>query len=161
MFKRTLQVFDISFGHAAAKSCSIVSSTCSVKMCKHWLRLSLRTFSRLHLQTREIRRFLPISNSCQYSSVSDDKRSSKQTQVRQKTNFIDGPSLQHFIANSTPSSSTSASDTAPAPGHREQQTGADNVPYLSEDSFNGNQRKGCYKYTFVIKNYDKYNSTGS
>ncbi|KAI0225587.1 CDK5 regulatory subunit-associated protein 1 [Lamellibrachia satsuma] len=82
-----------------------------------------------------------MSSFCQYSSVSDDKRSSKQTKVRQKTNFIDGPSLQHFIANSTPSSSTSASDTAPAPGHREQKTGAENVPYLSEDSFNGNQRK--------------------
>lgn len=144
MFKHTLQVFDISCRHSAVKSCAAVPFTFSVNICKHcycnwhWLRLqklhTLMQFSRHAFL--ENARPLPIAGSCQYSSVSDNNPSPKRTRLGKKPNFIDGPSLQHFIVNSTPSTSSSAVGAATG-----QATGVENVPYLSKDSFDGNQRK--------------------
>ena len=60
-------------------------------------------------------------------------------------NFKEGPSLHHFIANS---SQLTSSATEPASvdhdhHHDHDENGdTDNVPYLSRDSFDGNQRKG-------------------
>ena len=141
MFKHTLQVFDISFRHSALKPCAAVPFTFGVNVCKHChcvrVRLQsqkLHSFTKFSRQAfRQHARYLPITGSFQFSSLSDDNPSPKRTRPATKTNFSDGPSLQHFIANSTSSATESGTDEETA-----------TVPYLTKDSFDGNQRKGCY-----------------
>ena len=143
MFKHTLQVFDISFRHSALKPCAAVPFTFGVNICKHchchWLRVrplsqKLHSFTKFSRQAfREHARSFPIAGSFRFSSVSDDNPSPKRTRPETKTNFSDGPSLQHFIANSTSSATETWTDEETA-----------TVPYLTKDSFDGNQRKGCY-----------------
>ena len=140
MFKHSLQVFDVSLGRVTVG----VPSSSSVKMCKHWLGCRTLTFDTdtdrrsFGWQTRKIQRLLTHAHRCQCSSAPNNNPSSEQTLMRQKMNFKEGPSLHHFIANSSQSTST----TEPASVHHDENADTDNVPYLSRDSFDGNQRKG-------------------
>ena len=140
MFKHSLQVFDVSLGRVAVA----VPSTFSVKMCRHWLGCRTLTFDRRSFgwQTRKIQRLLTHAHRCQCSSAPNNNPSSEQTLMRQKMNFKEGPSLHHFIAANSSQSTSSA--TEPASVHHDAENAdTENVPYLSRDSFDGNQRKGC------------------